>query len=127
MTATIALDTSVIVALANEAISVIGRRAEEQQRLDQFDRLVDTLTRLIPESAITWISGSGQRLFRDVVALCRSHHGVLNFHDALMALACGELGVRFVASFDRDFDRVPWVSRLADAARVQALLRPSAG
>ena len=36
----------------------------------------------------------------------------LNFHDALIALACRQLGVRFLASFDRDFDQVSWLERI---------------
>jgi predicted nucleic acid-binding protein len=105
----------------NEAIGVIGRRAQEQKRSDQFEHLLDGLTRLVPEPRITWIADTGQRLFQEVVALCRTHLGALNFHDALIALACQELDIRFIASFDRDFDQVAWLARLADPVGVQKL------
>jgi predicted nucleic acid-binding protein len=75
----------------NEAIGVIGRRTEEQRRFEQFEDLLDGLTTLVSEDNITWISVATQRLFREVVGLCRSHQGRLNFHDSLMALACQEL------------------------------------
>ena len=35
----------------NEAIGVIGRRAEEQSRTDQFSRLLDGLLAIVPEQA----------------------------------------------------------------------------
>lgn len=104
----------------NEAIGVIGRRAEEQKRSDQFEHLLDGLTQLVPESSITWISSTGQRLFKEVVNLCRSSQGTLNFHDALMALVCQELDIKFIVSFDSDFDQVTWLTRIADPASVQS-------
>lgn len=105
----------------NETIGVIGRRTEEQKRSDQFVRLLAGLMDLVPESNITWISGAGQRLFQEVVSLCRSHQGALNFHDALMTLACQELGIQFILSFDCDFDKISWLTRIANPAGVQKL------
>lgn len=67
----------------NEALGVVGRRAEEQRRSEQFSRLLDGLLALIPAEAITWISGAGERLFSEILALCRQHQGKLNYHDAL--------------------------------------------
>lgn len=111
--------------VVNEAIGVIGRRTEEQKRPDQFVRLLDGLTNL-PEPTITWISGAGQRLFREVVSLCRDHNGTLNFHDALMALICQELGIQFIVSFDCDFDEIAWLTRIADPVGVEKLCRSTA-
>lgn len=48
----------------NEAIGVIGRRAEEQRRTDQFAPLLDGLLTIVPEPSITWLTASTQRLFR---------------------------------------------------------------
>ena len=61
----------------NEAIGVIGRRAEEQKRSEQFDHLLDGLLALIPAQVITWISGAGERLLPEILALCREHQGRL--------------------------------------------------
>jgi len=110
--------------VVNEAISVMGRRAEEQKRSDQFEHLVDGLTALVPERDITWISLAGPRLFQDVVSLCRHHQGRLNYHDALMALVCQELGIHHIVSFDPDFDEVAWLTRIANPVEAQKL-RPS--
>lgn len=76
---------------------------------------------MIPERSITWISVAVLRLFQEMVGLCRSHQGRLNSHDALMALACQELGIRFILSFDEDFDEVVWLTRIADPVEVQKL------
>jgi predicted nucleic acid-binding protein len=53
------------------------------------------------------------RLFNEIVDLVRSSSGELNFNDALIALSCYEREITAVASFDADFDRVPWLMRLA--------------
>ena len=43
----------------------------------------------------------------------RSSSGALNFNDAIIALACRERGIPAIASFDADFDPIPWLRRLA--------------
>lgn len=90
--------------VVNETVGVIGRRAEEQKRSEQFGELLDDLSRRIPTSSITWISREGERLHEQVLALCRAHGGRLNYNDALMAVYCREKDIRWIVSFDRDFD-----------------------
>jgi len=106
----------------NETLGVIGRRTAEQKRPEQFDHLLDGLTALIPSQSLTWIAGVAQRLFDEIVRLCRESYGTLNFHDALIALTCQELGVRFLVSFDPDFDNMPWITRIYDTAQIAALV-----
>lgn len=100
---------------------MIARRAEEQRRSEQFGELLDDLSRYIPSAYITWISREGERLHHQVLTMCRSHGGRLNYNDALMALFCREQGVRWLVSFDRDFDEVAWLERLSDPKQVRAL------
>ncbi|MBU2578339.1 type II toxin-antitoxin system VapC family toxin [Patescibacteria group bacterium] len=102
----------------NELISVLGRRLIEQKRSDQFIRLINDLEQLVPSDQITWVSPETPRLYPQIIALVRSHGGQLNFHDALIALACQELGIGYIATFDRDFDRISWLSRLGAAGDV---------
>jgi predicted nucleic acid-binding protein len=52
-------------------------------------------------------------LYEPILALVEQSNGALNFHDALIALACQEREIAAIASFDPDFDQVPWLSRLA--------------
>jgi hypothetical protein len=66
-------------------VGVIGRRAEEQKRSDQFEELLNSLSQQVPPSAITWISRESERMYQDVLDLCRAQEGRLNFNDALMA------------------------------------------
>lgn len=107
--------------VVNETVGVIGRRAEEQKRSDQFGELLDDLSRRIPTPSITWISREGERLHEQVLALCRVHGGRLNYNDALMAVFCRERGIRWIVSFDRDFDELSWLARISDPDDVQAL------
>jgi predicted nucleic acid-binding protein len=104
--------------VVNETVGVIGRRAEEQKRSDQFGGLLNTLSQQIPPSAITWISRESERMYQDVLTLCRAQGGRLIFNDALMALLCREQGIDEIASFDRDFDELPWLTRVADPAQL---------
>jgi predicted nucleic acid-binding protein len=104
----------------NETFSVLARRAQEQGRSHEFSGLLESLTRLVPKEAITWISPETPVLFEEVVALMRSTSGRLNFHDALIALTCRSFGIRVIASFDRDFDQVDWLTRVETPEAVVA-------
>lgn len=44
--------------------------------------------------------------------LVQDTSGELNFHDALIALGCRDLGVKWIATFDSDFDQIKWLNRL---------------
>lgn len=98
----------------NEVVSVLARRLNEQQRAEQFVSLLDHLERLIPANKITWISPGAERLYPQILSIVRQHRGQLNFHDALIALGCRELGIEHIASFDRDFDHLDWLTRIAN-------------
>lgn len=89
----------------------MARRSEEQNRSAQFSELLDKLQAQVPEDLVTWITPDTQRYYSRVVALVRQSQGKLNFHDALIALACQELEIKTILSFDRDFDEISWMER----------------
>lgn len=103
----------------NEAISVMARRAQERKRSDEFPVLLDDLLRQVPEDVITWVSTDTWRLFRQIVDLVSRTRGSLNFHDALIVLACQELGVEAIASFDEDFDQIGNPVRIPGPSDIQ--------
>ena len=105
----------------NETVSVLARRLQEQRRAEQFETLLNIVEGLASPERITWVSGMTQRLYLQVMALVREHGGVLNFHDALIALACRELGFQNIVSFDGGFDRVVWLKRLGSPDDVESL------
>jgi len=103
----------------NEAFSVLAKRAQEQKRSQQeISILFETLSRLVPKEAITWISSETQHHYEQVVGLIRDTSGNLNFHDALIALSCRLCGIKVIASFDQDFDQVEWLTRVATPDQV---------
>lgn len=107
--------------MINETIGVLGRRVREQGRTSQFAELLSHLSTLIPETQITWAYPEVPRLYADVLDLVRSSNGELNFHDALIALICRQLSVRYLANFDHDFDQMPWLERIEKPADLQAV------
>lgn len=89
----------------------MARRSEKQNRSTQFTALLDDLQNQVPPDLITWITLDTQRLYHRIVAMVRQTQGRLNFHDALIALACQELKIKMIVSFDQDFDEIPWMER----------------
>jgi predicted nucleic acid-binding protein len=107
--------------VAAEAISAATRRLYEKGRVAEVGALLDRLSAQVPPDMLTWILPDVPRVYAQVLGLIRSSSGELNFHDALVALACRERGIPTIASFDPDFDRVPWLKRLATSADVIAV------
>jgi predicted nucleic acid-binding protein len=102
----------------SETISVLTRRAHEQKRVSQLGSLLDRMEHYAPLDKLTWISSTTQRVYPNILSLVRAHNGELNFHDALIALICRERDIPYIASFDRDFDQVEWLTRLDTPAKV---------
>ena len=96
-----------------ESISAAVRRLHEKGRQADVAALLDRLKAQVPGDTITWVLPDVPRLYPEVLELIHSFSGALNFHDALIALACRERGLPAIASFDADFDQVPWLRRLA--------------
>lgn len=97
-----------------ECVSVIARRMKEQGRGEQIPHMVDELGSRIPDSDITWASSEWHRLYRDILGIVKQTSGALNFNDALIGLLCKEWGVGTIASFDRGFDILNWVTRMSN-------------
>lgn len=108
-----------------ESISTIARRLREKHREVELPGLLDHLSADFPVEAITWILPDVPRLYSQVMELVRSSGGELNFNDGLIALACRERNIWALASFDRDFESIPWLKRVAAPEDIKALLAAS--
>jgi len=105
-----------------ETISVLGRRLEEKGRSQEFGALLFSLCQRIPIHTITWIFPEAPSRYERILNLVEQHQGTLNFHDALIGLAMQDRGCRYLVSFDRDFDNLPWIKRIDSQAGVKAIL-----
>jgi predicted nucleic acid-binding protein len=96
---------------AAEAISAAARRLREKGRVAEVQALLDRLNGQVPFDTLTWILPDVPALYPQVLDLIRTSSGELNFNDSLIALSCRERGILAIASFDPDFDQVPWLKR----------------
>ena len=96
-----------------EAVSAASRRLHEKGRAGEVSLLLDRLNRQVSRETLTWILPGVPDLYSQALDLIRSSSGELSFNDALIALACRERGIPAIASFDADFDQVPWLQRIA--------------
>ncbi len=108
-----------------EALSTLARRLREQRRAQELPGLFDRIEVTLPPAQLTWLFPDVPRLYGQVIALIRTSDGELNFNDGLIALACRERQIRLLASFDRDFDHIPWLIRVATPAEVVAASPPA--
>jgi predicted nucleic acid-binding protein len=110
-----------------ESITTILRRLSEQQRSQEIDEIFNRLQQMLKPSQIVWVFPEVPQMFQEILALMQMSNGSLNFNDALIALACRAYGVPAIASFDTDFDQIPWLRRLALPGDVAALTDVTAG
>jgi predicted nucleic acid-binding protein len=106
-------DVAVFDCVLAEAISTMARRIHEQRRTADLDRLMARILADYPTEDILWVLPDVPVLYAEIVELVRSSRGELNFNDALIALSCRHRGIPFIASFDRDFDQLSWLQRVA--------------
>jgi predicted nucleic acid-binding protein len=99
-----------------EVISLIARRTHEKRRAASFPDLVTRLQIRFPTKAITWLYPDLPPVYDDILAMAAESNGELNFNDVFIALSCRKRGISRLASFDADFDRVPWLKRIAQPA-----------
>ena len=102
--------------VANEVISVLGRRYKERGRPHEFEEVLRKFEVLIPKKDLTWIYPDVERTYDKILDVMKRSLGKLNFHDALITLATEELGVKYIVSFDEDFDEVDGLIRIKDEA-----------
>jgi predicted nucleic acid-binding protein len=103
-----------------EAVSAAVRRLHEKGRTSEVETLMDRLNAQAAPADITWILPDVPHMYPDILALIRSSSGELNFNDALIALACRQRDIPAIASFDADFDHVPWLRRLTQPKDIQS-------
>lgn len=98
-----------------ETLTVIARRAEEQKRIADFEAIAkQALVQASISDQFVWLLPNVRIKFNDCVNLMRQTSGRLNFNDALIALACKELDISHILSFDSDFDQISWLTRLGN-------------
>ena len=96
-----------------EVVSTLARRTHEKRRATQLATLLPQLKAQFPTKSIVWLYPDLPKVYEDVIALVEQSSGELNFNDALIALACRDRGITHLASFDADFDGVPWLKRIS--------------
>ena len=109
-----------------ETISVLCRRFTERQQDTEWPVAFARFQTFCRQHPLYWSSRRVESLFSAILELMNRHAGRLNFHDALIVLEAQHLGIPYIASFDRDFDAIAGLQRVASP---DALIRnpPPAG
>jgi predicted nucleic acid-binding protein len=99
-----------------EMVSALARRLHEKRRDADLDDLLTQIMTRCPPERITWILPDVPTLYVETMEQVRASGGELNFNDILIALSCRNRGISHIASFDRDFDHLPWLQRVDHTA-----------
>ncbi len=105
-----------------ESVSVIARRLEEKKQSDRFSEILTILQAELPTSLIRWISPLIRSSYTECIQLMIKYDGKLNFNDCLIVNYMKKFNVKYIASFDADFDSVDGVVCISSVADVHEKL-----
>ena len=106
----------------NELFTVLARRCRQRGRTELFPLLIEQISQIIPDTAITWVYPHLPRWYNRCLDVMEETQGQLNFHDALIVTAIKEMDFSALIGFDAGFDQLPEVSRLDSADMLLAWL-----
>ena len=69
---------------------------------------------VFPKEDLTWSYGKVERYYDEILEIMNKSSGKLNFHDALICVVAKEMGIKYVVSFDEDFDSIKELTRIYD-------------
>lgn len=97
-----------------ETIGVLARRCREQKRPQELAPLVDRAVAWMNKNSVLWTSQQIKELFTSIARGVSETQGELNFHDVLIVHIARRYGLRYIVSFDADFDRVSGLTRIKE-------------
>ena len=100
--------------VANEVISVLGKRCEDKKESEYFPDKLEKFRAIISKKDITLIYPDVEDHYDEIMEIMKSSSGKLNFHDCLICIAARERYLRYIVSFDRDFDEAEGLIRIKE-------------
>jgi len=108
--------------VANEVLSVIAKRFEEKRKSPEFTTKLNKFKEIFPKEDITWSYEKVEKYYEKILAIMKKSSGRLNFHDALICVVAEEMGIKYIVSFDKDFDTIKELTRIYDKQSLESLV-----
>lgn len=109
--------------VANELISVVGKRFGESGRQEKFKSFAqEKLLPLISKDNIVSLYRWVNEWHDEIVKVVIDTSGKFNFHDALIQLGARKIGLEHIVSFDEDFDKVAGLLRIKEKKDVKKIV-----
>jgi len=108
--------------VANEVLSVIAKRAEEKDKSSEFASKLTKFKEFFPKEDITWSYGNVERYYDEILKIMKESFGKLNFHDALICVVAKQMGIKYIVSFDEDFDSMEGLTRIYNKQSLESLI-----
>lgn len=99
--------------VVNETFTVLTRRALAR-KVDPVP-VIQRVRKEIPAEILEWTGLELPRLWEHILDTMEEYKGRLSFHDCLLVLIAREGNIKWVASFDRSFDKVTGIRRIGTA------------
>jgi len=105
--------------VANEVVSILGKRLEERKMAVKFKDVMSRFKESVPKEKLSWIYPDIIKYYDKILDLMIDNNGKINFHDALLAISAKNMGLKYIVSFDQDFDEIDWLVRVKDVMDVK--------
>jgi len=109
--------------VANELISVIGKRFEESGREKKFKEFVkEKLMPLISRDKIVSLYKWVDEWYDEIIKIVTDSSGKFNFHDALIQVGAKKMNLEYIISFDEDFDKATGLMRIKEKRDIEKFI-----
>lgn len=100
--------------VANELISVIGKRLNEAKREKEYKEIVNKALEYIKLEKLFPVYDLVIPKYNEIIDTIIKSEGKFNFHDALIMTSAKYYGIKYIASFDEDFNKVKGIIMIKD-------------
>lgn len=99
----------------NEAINVLCKRFENKKKENEIPSLIQKVDALYNEESITWISEEIKIYHNSILNLLKTNNGLLNYNDCFLISFMQKNSIKYIISFDIDFDQIDGIKRIYNA------------
>jgi predicted nucleic acid-binding protein len=117
-------DTNLILldTVFNEAINVIIKRLSEKKRFGEFNSIFKKLKNEFSIDEICWNSHLQKVFHNKIMNMIEQYNGSLNYNDSFITQYMIHNDIKYIISFDYDFDLIKEIFRISDHKSIQYIL-----
>ncbi|MBI4650840.1 type II toxin-antitoxin system VapC family toxin [Candidatus Desantisbacteria bacterium] len=107
----------------NEALNVLSKRFESKGKEKEFPELISKIKMDYKAEDIEWISERIKEFHNDILEMLTEYSGMLNYNDCFLLQYMIHDKLKYIISFDTDFDEISKIKRIYSVDSCKLIFR----